>query len=94
MQLPVIFICENNLILVIWIYTCVSLLTECHVLQKRIKLIIILLTVMTLLWLQLAEKAIQRAREGEGPSFIEAITFRWRGHVGPEVDLDESIAKC
>ena len=26
------------------------------------------------------EKAVDRARAGEGPSLIEAITYRWRGH--------------
>lgn len=25
-------------------------------------------------------RAIDRARAGEGPSFIEAVTYRWRGH--------------
>jgi pyruvate dehydrogenase E1 component alpha subunit len=31
-----------------------------------------------------AEGAIQRARSGGGPSFIEARTYRWRGHVESE----------
>jgi pyruvate dehydrogenase E1 component alpha subunit len=25
-------------------------------------------------------RAIDRARAGEGPSFVEAVTYRWRGH--------------
>lgn len=27
-----------------------------------------------------AARAVARARAGEGPSFIEALTYRWRGH--------------
>lgn len=30
--------------------------------------------------------AIQRARSGGGPTFIEAYTYRWCSHVGPESD--------
>jgi len=29
---------------------------------------------------QAADWAVKRARAGEGPSFIECITYRWRGH--------------
>jgi TPP-dependent pyruvate/acetoin dehydrogenase alpha subunit len=29
---------------------------------------------------EIAKRAIQRARAGEGPSFIECDTYRWRGH--------------
>lgn len=35
-----------------------------------------------------AEVAVARARRGEGPSIIEAVTFRWFGHVGPNEDID------
>jgi len=30
--------------------------------------------------------AVERARRGDGPTFIEAYTYRWNGHVGPEDD--------
>ncbi|HZP95134.1 MAG TPA: thiamine pyrophosphate-dependent dehydrogenase E1 component subunit alpha [Candidatus Limnocylindria bacterium] len=30
--------------------------------------------------------AVARARRGEGPTFIEAYTYRWSAHVGPEND--------
>ncbi len=33
-----------------------------------------------------AKVAIERARCGDGPSFIEAMTYRWKGHVGPVDD--------
>lgn len=33
---------------------------------------------------QAAGAAIERARKGEGPTFIEAKTYRWRGHMETE----------
>lgn len=35
---------------------------------------------------RVVREAIDRARSGGGPSFIEAYTYRWNGHVGPEND--------
>lgn len=29
-------------------------------------------------------EAIEIARKGQGPSFVEAYTYRWNGHVGPQ----------
>lgn len=37
--------------------------------------------------------AIERARTGNGPSFMECITFRWRGHVGPSWDMDVGVKR-
>ncbi len=36
----------------------------------------------------LAEKAIERIRQGQGPELIECHTYRWREHVGPNEDMD------
>jgi TPP-dependent pyruvate/acetoin dehydrogenase alpha subunit len=33
-----------------------------------------------------ARVAVARARRGDGPSFLELVTYRWCGHVGPEDD--------
>jgi acetoin:2,6-dichlorophenolindophenol oxidoreductase subunit alpha len=33
-------------------------------------------------------EAVERARRGEGPSFIESIAYRWRGHGGAGDDSD------
>lgn len=38
-----------------------------------------------------ASDAVARARAGEGPTFLECRTYRWRGHVGPRWDLDKGI---
>jgi TPP-dependent pyruvate/acetoin dehydrogenase alpha subunit len=36
---------------------------------------------------------IRRARQGRGPSFLEAVTYRWRGHVGPREDVDVGVTR-
>jgi TPP-dependent pyruvate/acetoin dehydrogenase alpha subunit len=51
-----------------------------------------------------AREAVELARRGEGPSFLECITYRWREHVGPlwdydkgyrtKAEVDEWIARC
>lgn len=40
-----------------------------------------------------AVRAVQRAQRGEGPTLLECRTFRWRGHVGPAMDLDVGIRR-
>jgi len=38
-----------------------------------------------------AEEAVTRARAGGGPSFIEAVTYRWYGHVDWRDDIDVGV---
>lgn len=40
-----------------------------------------------------AGSAIASAREGEGPQLIEAVTYRWRGHVGHREDNDVGVQR-
>lgn len=42
---------------------------------------------------QAMQRAVGRARRGEGPSFLECRTFRWRGHVGASYDLDVGVQR-
>lgn len=35
--------------------------------------------------------AVARARNEEGPTLLECMTYRWRGHVGPHLDLERGI---
>ena len=37
--------------------------------------------------------AIERARAGGGPSFIEAVTYRWYGHVDWRDDIDVGVSR-
>ncbi len=39
-----------------------------------------------LLVLRTLEAAVSHARQGHGPTFIEAYTYRWSGHYGPASD--------
>lgn len=40
-----------------------------------------------------SRELIQAARNGQGPGFLEAITFRWLGHVGPNEDIDVGVRR-
>lgn len=38
-----------------------------------------------------AKKAIDRCRNGEGPTLIECLTYRWKGHIGTVDDVGEGF---
>ncbi|MBI5770148.1 MAG: thiamine pyrophosphate-dependent dehydrogenase E1 component subunit alpha [Verrucomicrobia bacterium] len=40
-----------------------------------------------------AGRAIAAARAGQGPQLIEAVTYRWRGHVGHREDNDVGVQR-
>lgn len=40
-----------------------------------------------------AERLVGRARRGEGPGFLEAVTFRWLGHVDWREDVDVGVER-
>ena len=42
---------------------------------------------------QISEEYIERCKNGEGPFFIEAITYRWLGHVDWREDIDVGIKR-
>lgn len=42
---------------------------------------------------RVAKEMVGRARNGGGPSFLEAVTYRWRGHVGPREDEDVGVRR-
>jgi pyruvate dehydrogenase E1 component alpha subunit len=39
------------------------------------------------------ERLVTPIRRGEGPAFLEAVTFRWLGHVDWREDLDVGVAR-
>jgi TPP-dependent pyruvate/acetoin dehydrogenase alpha subunit len=93
-RLPVIFVCENNL------YS-----SHMHISERRAKdniyksgeahgmpglsmdgndvVAVYRATV----------EAVHRARKGEGPTLLECRTYRWRGHVGPSMDMDVGVKR-
>jgi len=40
-----------------------------------------------------AAELVEASRRSSEPMFLEAITYRWRGHVGPKEDLDVGIRR-
>jgi pyruvate dehydrogenase E1 component alpha subunit len=36
---------------------------------------------------KVADRCIAKARSGEGPSLLECMTYRWKGHVGIDEDI-------
>ena len=40
-----------------------------------------------------SQEAVQRARNGDGPTLLECRTFRWRGHVGHRWDMDVGVKR-
>lgn len=91
-RLPVIFICENNF------YTTHMPISSIHAdinLFKKAEVFNIWTTKIDgnniLEVYHTAKGAIERARAGEGPVFIECMTYRWRGHVGANYDTDKGL---
>lgn len=39
------------------------------------------------------EELVQTSRKGGGPGFLEAVTYRWRGHVGAREDTDVGVQR-
>jgi pyruvate dehydrogenase E1 component alpha subunit len=86
-KLPVIFFCENNLYAV-----------EAPIRRTKANPAIAAIARPHGIWArrvdgndvldvyETSRRAIARARQGEGPSFIEAMTYRWLEHVGPHFD--------
>jgi pyruvate dehydrogenase E1 component alpha subunit len=40
-----------------------------------------------------AGELIHNARCGNGPGYLEAVTYRWRGHVGPDENIDVGLRR-
>lgn len=88
-KLPVIFVCENN-----------YYATHMHLSERRQLYRLYLAGKVhgvpgtehdgndVLAVRNAAEKAVLRARNGDGPSLLEFQTYRWRGHVGAAWDFE------
>ena len=84
-KLPVLFICENNL------YATESPLevrqphgTDLCERAKAFKVSAQRIDGNDVVAVaEAAHSMVQRARKGEGPFFLECMTYRWREHVGP-----------
>lgn len=102
-KLPILFVCENNLYGVNTA-TRYSMAAE-HVADRAVAYSMPGITadgndLFTVY--KTAEKAVNRARAGKGPSLLEFNTYRWRGHfegdglpdLRPREELDAWKKKC
>jgi len=89
-NLPIVFICENNLYSV---YSPLSVRQP----ARRDRVALAKAHGITALSGDgndveavyfLASQAVERARRGKGPSYLEFTTYRWREHCGPNYDND------
>ncbi len=86
-RLPVVFVCENNR------YSTFSPQRDRQVADNlhervaafRLRSEAIFANDVVTTYRTLAS-AIEQARAGQGPVFVEAYTYRWNGHVGPGDD--------
>ena len=89
-KLPVIFVCENNL------YSVYSPLSVRQPEGRNIVDIVRGIGIESLEGdgndalqvYEMAEQAVKKARNGNGPVFLKFDTYRWREHCGPNYDND------
>jgi pyruvate dehydrogenase E1 component alpha subunit len=91
-RIPVLFVCENNLfashlhISQRQVHDATSRFAVAHGIPHEMVDGNDLIAVAAA-----AGRLADRARAGEGPGFLEAVTYRWRGHVGPREDIDVGV---
>lgn len=91
-KLPVIFVCENNLYSThMPISAC---LADTNIYKKAEAFAMPGIRVdgnNVIEVFRETKRAIEIARQGKGPTLMECMTYRWRGHVGSYDDLDKGL---
>lgn len=93
-KLPVLFVCENNLysshldIKLRQPSDTVARFAEAHGIPTRVVDGNDMVAVS-----KAARELVHCARVGDGPGFLEAVTYRWRGHVGSREDIDVGLRR-
>jgi TPP-dependent pyruvate/acetoin dehydrogenase alpha subunit/pyruvate/2-oxoglutarate/acetoin dehydrogenase E1 component len=94
LKLPIVFVCENNLFA-----------SHMHISQRQPsdatirfahahKLNAALVDGNDVVAVQRAfAKLAELARTSGKPAYLEAVTYRWRGHVGPSEDIDVGVQR-
>ncbi len=86
-NLPIVFVCENNFFAIGTSLERVAPSKELYKRAKAYEMPGARVDGMDVLAVREAmEHAMDRAREGDGPSFIEAVTYRYRGHSMSDPD--------
>lgn len=89
-KLPVLFLCENNL------YSVYSPMTVRQPNGRKIHKMVEAMGVQeyhadgadTVATYETIAQAVQHIRTGNGPAFVEVMTYRWLEHCGPNYDND------
>jgi pyruvate dehydrogenase E1 component alpha subunit len=91
-KLPVIFVCENNL------YSTHMPISDClantciYKKAEAFNMPGIQIDGNNVIEIYKTVKIfVNQARMGKGQALIECLTYRWRGHVGPNLDLDKGL---
>jgi pyruvate dehydrogenase E1 component alpha subunit len=91
-KLPVIFVCENNLYCTHLSVADTLANTEIYRIADAFAMPGVRIDGNNVMEVySVAKKAIEDARRGKGPTLVEAMTYRWLGHVGPYDDLDKGL---
>jgi pyruvate dehydrogenase E1 component alpha subunit len=95
-KLPIVFLCENNFYGMGTDIRKVSAVIEVYKRAESYAIPAEQVDGMDVLEMyEATQEAARRARDGEGPQFLEAITYRFRGHsmADPEFYRDKGEAK-
>jgi pyruvate dehydrogenase E1 component alpha subunit len=91
-KLPVIFVCENNFYSTHMHISARHANVDIHKKAEVFNLPALRIDGYNVIEVfNAASEAVERARKGDGPTFLECITYRWRGHVGPNWDIDTGL---
>jgi pyruvate dehydrogenase E1 component alpha subunit len=104
-KLPMLFVCENNRFSVLTRFEERQAQDNIYIRAKEFGVPSVRVDGNDVLAVyEAANKASEAIRRGKGPRFIEACTYRWRTHCGPEWDqpqdtrpkteLEDWVAKC
>lgn len=90
-KLPVVFICENNQYAISLSYSKQQIIKSVAERGKAYGIPGVSVDGQDVLAIyEVAKKAIERARQGEGPSLIEARTYRYKGHFEGDAQVYKS----
>lgn len=91
-KLPVIFVCENNFYSTHMPVTAFLADTDIYRKAEMFNMPGILVDGNDVINVfKAAKKAVENARRGGGPALLECRTYRWRGHVGANYDLEKGL---
>ncbi|MBI5643078.1 MAG: thiamine pyrophosphate-dependent dehydrogenase E1 component subunit alpha [Deltaproteobacteria bacterium] len=91
-KLPVVFVCENNFYSTHMHITAIQPSSDIFRRAKAFDVPAVKIDGNNVIEVHnAASEAVTRARAGEGPSLIECVTYRWRGHVGPNWDIEKGL---